>query len=145
MVRLLGVVSFALMSVGCAEQVTTTIAVGPSAASRYALIREAVDAVNDEIGEDVFELITVSSDRPSHDWAPVVLVDEMADGVGAECERTRDGMRIRFTARTKLVQLAHEFGHAAGLDHVDDYDNLMFRGATDLELNGSQRNHLLGM
>jgi hypothetical protein len=145
MVRLLGLVWLVLMAVGCAEDVTTRIAVGPSASSRYGLVQDAVDAINEEIGEDVFELIAITGDRPSHDWAPVVIVDELADGVGAEVRHSDDGLQICITTRTNVVQLAHEFGHAAGLEHTRSYDNLMFRSATKLGLNQAQRKYLRQM
>lgn len=145
MVRLTVLVALALLSVGCAEDVTTKIAVGPSASSRYGLVQEAVDKINDEIGEEVFELIVITGDRPSHEWAPVVVVDQLAEGVGAEVRHSRDGLLIRITTRTTVVQLAHEFGHAAGLEHIGDHDNLMFRSADELVLNQVQRNYLLEM
>jgi hypothetical protein len=130
---------------GCAEDVTTKIAVGPSASVRYHLVQRAVDEINEEIGEEVFELVAITGDAPSHDWAPIVIVDQLDEGVGAEVRHHRDGLQIRITMRTNVVQLAHEFGHAAGLEHIRDHNNLMFRSADELKLNEMQRAYLRDM
>ncbi len=138
------VLAAVLLASGCGEQTTTRIVTAPSAASRYEDIREAVDRLNEEVGEEVFTLGVASGEGPVDGYAVVRVVDQLAgEEQTGSTWRDSKGVVIRILPTTSTVQIAHEFGHAAGLKHVPYRVNLMFARARNWRLTDEQRRALI--
>jgi hypothetical protein len=113
------------MTVACQPQTTTRIAISPSARPYLATILAGRNKLNAELNSDTFTVHEVDSDRV-RDGEAVVIVDvtACAEGELACTLNAPDGVTI-WLATTQLTPriVAHELGHAAGLEHVPDKDN----------------------
>jgi hypothetical protein len=116
----------------CAHDASTVVNVAPSAEPKMEEIAEAVERLNQQTGEETFVLRVVDSEERVD--GEVILRGTRDLGKASAHEvrigntkRTREGVIVRIVLYATASAIAHELGHAAGLKHVDDSDNLMFR------------------
>lgn len=64
--------------------------------------------------------------------------DEFEEGVYVNSPKERTITIFQFSSQTKFIRvLAHEFGHALGLNHVDGSDSIMYKLNSDTNLEPS--------
>jgi hypothetical protein len=128
--------------------VTTTIYVAPSASALSGRVMAAVDWLNREAGERVYEVLSARGEGRV-DGAALVRID---DKLGCEVDeapcmvgvttRDVDGILIDLAPHPSLGIIAHELGHAAGLEHDRDPENFMYYLNPGLKMNAKQRAYL---
>jgi hypothetical protein len=138
------VLAFLTLS-GCYPDVGTVVNVGPSAEHRIEEIAQGVDDMNEVVGYDVFTLRIVDSDERIDGEIVVRHRDEAFDHPkqSGHTERTVGGVIIEMLDRCNARCLMHELGHAAGLEHVDDEENMMFKRWGSVLLTESQKRKIL--
>jgi hypothetical protein len=119
----------ALTLSACQQAATSTdLAIAPSAEMHTEAILAAVDRLNAELGELRYTVRASNTER-MHDGLALVIAEACPDAKMLACTlRMPEGVLIRLP--THIVDprvIAHEMGHSAGLDDVDQRDNLMFR------------------
>ncbi len=136
----------------CSYDTSTRINVAPSAADKMDEILVAVDRLNEEIGMDVYSVQTVDSEDAIDGQVIVRAQAELGENSLHETrigrtQKTHDGVVVRIARAARACAIAHELGHAAGLEHVDDPTNLMYRvtAANRWGLNSSQLTKLRAM
>lgn len=134
---------FIALIAGCAD-VATTVNVAPSAEDHAEQAAQVVDQLNGEIGGEVFRVRVVDHEHRVDDEIIMRAVPSLGGATRGVCDSTRRGVIVYVTPATKDVQMAHELGHAAGLDHHPDPGNFMYRKATKWGVTWTQRNHLMG-
>jgi cell division protein FtsX len=142
--RLFAVLIIGLLS-ACSNDTSTRINVAPSALDKMDEILVAVDRLNEEIGMDVYSVQTVDSEDAIDGEVIVRFQPELGENSAHETRvgrtnKTHDGVVVRIARAAQPCAIAHELGHAAGLEHVDDPTNLMYRitAANRWGLNQSQ-------
>ncbi len=123
---------FLLWALGaCGYDTSTVVNVAPSADAKTEDIVEAVERLNELIGEALYVVRAVDSEDRI-DGEIVVRVADLEKTNPHETrigntKKTHKGVVVRIVTRATPSAIAHELGHAAGLSHVEDQDNLMFR------------------
>jgi hypothetical protein len=142
-------IALLLVGAGCGGDLGTHVNVAPSAESKLDDIMEAVDRLNSEIGEDVYALRIVDSEDRIDGEVIVRVTEELGLNDAHQVrigntKKTREGVVVRIDPRATASAIAHELGHAAGLSHVDDRDNLMYfaTSSTRWGLSEEQLQHL---
>lgn len=131
-----------LLLVGCADT-ATTVNVAPSADEHAEQAARVVEQLNDKIGAHLFEVRVTDREHRIDDQIVMRGRDSMGDRVRGLCNRTRKGVIVYVTPETNDVQMAHELGHAAGLEHSGDPGNLMYPKADGWGLTNAQRNRMM--
>lgn len=114
----------------CQETATSTdLAIAPSAEMHTEAILEAVDRLNAELGELRYTVRSIHSERMHGNLALIISEPcPVAKMVACTLRMAGGGVLIRLPAHHVDARvIAHEMGHSAGLDDVDERDNLMFR------------------
>jgi hypothetical protein len=146
----IAIICLALLLTACVDRtMTTEIGIGPKAAAKAEMIFEAADQLNALVGEDVFTVSPSTGNGYIDGVANVTIVDSLKPvgkmTVGAVTHRDRRGVQIQLLMRTKLIQVMHEMGHAAGLAHVADTGNFMYIAPSVMGMSDEQREHLLAV
>lgn len=129
--------------------VTTTIYVAPSAEHLTGRVIAAADWLNREVGVHVYEVLTACTEKPVDGAAVVRVAEELVCAPHELClagvtTRTANGVIIDVTPNPSISIIAHELGHAAGLEHDNDPDNFMFYMNPGMRINDSQKEALRG-
>jgi predicted Zn-dependent protease len=141
---------FALWALSaCAYDTSTIVNVAPSAEDKLDAIQEAVVRLNERIGMDTYTVQSVDSEDKIDGQVVIRCTQELGENGSHETrvgntQKTRDGVLIRIAKRATPSAIAHELGHAAGLEHVNDEKNLMYRvtAPDHWGLNEEQLSHL---
>lgn len=136
MLRLLALA--ALVSAACALDTSHRVNVAPSAHAELPLVLDAVDRLNEMVGADVFSVYVVDSGHRL-DNEIVVRVGDTGEGVKAYTVRTRRGVIIVIRSSSAPEVIAHELGHAVGLNHAPTRGNLMYRNSDGIGWQLTQR------
>lgn len=112
---------------GCYLDVATVVNVSPSAEHKMDAIFGGVDIMNEQLERDVFTVRSVDSSEARDGEIVVRFRDEpfKVKAQTADTERRTHGVIISVMDRCTALCIAHELGHAAGLEHVEDEDNMM--------------------
>ncbi len=115
-----------------ANDTSTHVNVAPSAEAKMDDIMEAVEKLNELIGEETYSVHAVDSEQRIDGEVILRGTTELGESDAHEIrigntKKTRDGVIVRIDPRATPSAIAHELGHAAGLKHVDDVANLMYR------------------
>jgi hypothetical protein len=113
---------------GCSPDVSNVVNVGPSAEHQIESIMAGVDEMNDLLGEEVFTVKIVDSDKRIDGEIIVRHREEPFSNPKktANCSNTREGVIISIMDRCNGRCVLHELGHASGLVHVSDPENTMY-------------------
>lgn len=117
----------------CGQTDTSThVNVAPSAEAKMDDILVAVEKLNEKIGEETYTVHAVDSEERVDGEVILRGSTELGESSAHEVrigntKKTRDGIVVRIDPRATASAIAHELGHAAGLKHVDDPTNLMYR------------------
>jgi hypothetical protein len=116
----------------CGYDTSTIVNVAPSAEEKLGDIVDAVDRLNQRIGMDTYTIQTVDSEEKIDGQVIIRCAPELGENSAHETrvgntQKTHDGVVVRIAKRATPSAIAHELGHAAGLEHVNDETNLMYR------------------
>jgi hypothetical protein len=136
---------FLVAVVGCAD-VSTRVNVAPSAHDGVELVAGAVERLNAAVGVERYSLRMVDHEHRVDGQVIVRGVDGPvgSDGRTAECKRTTRGVVVRLGPDATEIAVAHELGHAAGLEHHGGENNLMNAHAVGWELTAGQVDVIMG-
>ena len=143
----IGVCTLALS--GCIYDTSTVVNVAPSAQAKLGEIRVAVTRLNQQIGDETYIVQSVDSEARIDGEMIVRCTDALEKHAAHETRvgnthKTRAGVVVTIAENASACAIAHEFGHAAGLEHVSDETNLMYRvtAPTRWHLNSAQLDQL---
>lgn len=116
----------------CGYDTSTVVNVAPSAEEKTEDIVDAVERLNELIGDPLYVVRAVDSEDRIDGEIVIRSVEELTRSNPHETrigntKKTPKGVVVRIVSRATPSAIAHELGHAAGLSHVEDQDNLMFR------------------
>lgn len=133
----------------CGRDEGHIVNVAPSAHEQMGTIADAVDRLNELAGHESWWVRAVDHEHRRDDEIIVrqdrgVRVTD-TDIVHGKTVRTHKGVIIHIPANVSVRAFAHELGHAGGLDHVSDSDNLMYKrdNAGEWTLTEDQLNEIL--
>lgn len=133
---------------GCSLDTGKVLYVAPSAEPHIEAIIEAVEGLNAHLGTEEYSVCIASSEERVDEQIIVRGRESLTiDGrrAVAATKRTTRGVIMLVTAGAAPASIAHEIGHAMGLHHVDDHENLMFKAATSWKLTEEQVATLLSV
>jgi PBP1b-binding outer membrane lipoprotein LpoB len=130
---------------GCSPDVGNVVNVGPSAEHQIESIMAGVDEMNALVGEELFTIKIVDSDKRIDGE---IIVRHRAEPFSnpkqtAHCSNTREGIIISIMDRCNGRCVLHELGHASGLVHVSDSENTMFEVWGKARLTEAQKQRVL--
>jgi hypothetical protein len=115
------ILALAFLVSGCDvfRPIVTEIAVGPGAAEKWPEIVRAVDELNAAIGEDVFTVGPATGNGLVKGAARVKIVGKISgrENTAGRCSWRFGSVTILLEPNAQWQTIAHEIGHAAGLDH----------------------------
>lgn len=132
-----------LFTTGCCFDLSTRINVAPSAHNLSFRIERAVKRLNRLLGQEVFTIEYVTSETRVDNEIIIRQVSKIKPNVIGTCNRTRRGIIINLLPNIEAIHVAHELGHAMGLDHHADKYNIMYYAPTSFNLTPGQIDHIL--
>jgi len=130
---------------GCYLDVGTVVNVSPDAEGHVDAIAEGIEIMNDVLGHDVYRM-QIAESGAQIDEEIVVRHHEgkfNIDKETAQTERNRRGVIIRMRDKCNALCFAHELGHAGGLHHEADPENMMFVRWGGTKLTEAQKRKVL--
>jgi hypothetical protein len=138
-----------LLIASCALDASTNVYVAPSAKRALPNVLSAAYVLNQALGLEAFEVRLAPSESRVNGSIIVRLIDVNHFGCDPKgciigtCQQTSKGVIVKLTRGARALDIAHELGHATGLRHSLDPQNLMFYAAEHGNLTEDQKAKML--